>query len=59
VPEIEVVLIDRPGEPSLGAGEPAICTVPAAIGNAVFAATGARLRELPLTPDRVRAALGG
>jgi CO/xanthine dehydrogenase Mo-binding subunit len=56
-PEIEVVLIDRPEEPSLGAGEPAICTVPAAIGNAIFAATGVRLRELPFTPDRVRAAL--
>jgi CO/xanthine dehydrogenase Mo-binding subunit len=57
VPEIEIVLIDRPDEPSLGAGEPAICTVPAAIGNAIFAATGVRLRELPFTPDRVRAAL--
>jgi CO/xanthine dehydrogenase Mo-binding subunit len=57
VPEIEVVLVDRPGESSLGAGEPAICVVPAAIGNAIFAATGARLRELPFTPERVRAAL--
>jgi CO/xanthine dehydrogenase Mo-binding subunit len=59
VPAIEVVLIDRPEAPSLGAGEPAICTVPAAIGNAIFAATGVRLRELPFTPDRVRAALAG
>ncbi len=57
VPEIEVVLIDRPGEPSLGAGEPAICTVPAAIGNAIFAAAGIRLRELPFTPDQVLTAL--
>jgi nicotinate dehydrogenase subunit B len=57
VPEIEVVLIDRPEEPSFGAGEPAICTVPAAVGNAIFAACGARLRDVPFTPDRVRAAM--
>jgi CO/xanthine dehydrogenase Mo-binding subunit len=57
-PAIEVELIDRPEAPSLGAGEAAICTVPAAIGNAIFAATGARLRDLPFTPDRVRAAMG-
>lgn len=59
VPEIEVVLIDRPEEPPLGAGEPAICTVTAAIGNAIFDATGVRLRDVPFTPERVRAALGG
>jgi nicotinate dehydrogenase subunit B len=58
VPEIEVVLIDRPEEPPLGAGEPAICTVTAAIGNAIFDATGVRLRDVPFTPERVRAALG-
>jgi CO/xanthine dehydrogenase Mo-binding subunit len=57
-PEIEVVLLDRPDEPSLGAGEPAICTVPAAIGNAI-AAAGARLHELPFTPKRVLRALDG
>ncbi len=56
-PEIEVVLIDRPEESSMGAGEPAICTVPAAIGNAIFDATGARLRKLPFEPARVRAVL--
>ena len=59
VPEIDIVLIDRPGEPPWGAGEPAICPVTAAIGNAVFAATGLRLRDIPFTPDRVRAALVG
>ncbi|MBA2278363.1 MAG: hypothetical protein H0W06_11430, partial [Chloroflexia bacterium] len=44
-------------EPPWGAGEPAICVVAAAIANAVHAATGARLRTLPFTPARVRAAL--
>jgi nicotinate dehydrogenase subunit B len=57
VPRIETVLIDRPDEPAWGAGEPAIVPTPAAIGNAVFAATGARLRELPMTPAKVLAAL--
>ncbi len=55
IPKIEVVLIDRPEEPSFGAGEPAICTVTAAIGNAVFDATGVRLRTVPFTPERVLA----
>ena len=54
---MEVDLIDRPGEPSWGAGEPTACAIPAAIANAVFDATGARLREVPFTPDRVMAAL--
>jgi nicotinate dehydrogenase subunit B len=55
--EVEVVLIDRPDQPSVGAGEPATCPVPAAIANAVFDATGARLRSVPFTPDRVKAVL--
>jgi CO/xanthine dehydrogenase Mo-binding subunit len=59
VPAIEVALIDRPEEDALGAGEPAICPVPAAIGNAIFDATGVRLRVMPFTPDRVLEALGG
>ena len=59
VPEIEIALIDRPDQPPLGAGEPAICPVTAAIGNAVFDAVGIRLRDVPFTPDRVRAAIGG
>ena len=58
VPKVEVVLIDRPGEPSWGAGEPTACAIPAAIANAVFDATGARLRSVPITPQRVLAALG-
>ena len=57
VPHVDVVLIDRPGEPSWGAGEPTACAIPGAIANAIFDATGARLRTLPFTPDRVLAAL--
>jgi nicotinate dehydrogenase subunit B len=58
VPEaIEVALIDRRDHPSVGAGEPAACPVPAAVANAVFAATGARLRRVPFTPERVKGAL--
>jgi len=57
VPEVEVVLIDRPAEPWLGAGEAASGPTAAAIANAVAHATGARIRDLPLLPDRVKAAL--
>ena len=57
VPKVEAVLIDRPGLPSWGAGEQTPTTIPAAIANAVFDATGARLRQIPFTPDRVLAAL--
>jgi CO/xanthine dehydrogenase Mo-binding subunit len=57
VPEIEIVLIDRPELGFLGAGEASIIPVPAAIANAVFDATGARVRDIPLTPERVRSAL--
>lgn len=57
VPKVAVDLIDQPGQPSWGAGEPTACAIPAAIGNAVFDATGARLRKVPFTPDQVLAAL--
>jgi CO/xanthine dehydrogenase Mo-binding subunit len=57
VPAIETVLINRNNVPATGAGETAITVVAAAIGNAVFDATGARLRQVPFTPDRVKAAL--
>jgi CO/xanthine dehydrogenase Mo-binding subunit len=56
-PELEIVLINRPDEPSLGAGEPATVTVAAAIANAVYAATRARLRRVPFTSERALAAL--
>jgi CO/xanthine dehydrogenase Mo-binding subunit len=57
VPQVEVMLIDRPGEPWLGAGEAASGPTAAAIANAVAHATGARIRDLPLSPERVKAAL--
>ncbi len=57
VPEVEIVLIDRPDQPALGAGEPSQVTTAAALANAIFDATGARLRQIPFTPDRVKAAI--
>jgi CO/xanthine dehydrogenase Mo-binding subunit len=57
VPRVEAVLIDRPGQPTWGAGEQTPTTIPAAIANAVFDATGVRLREIPFTPERVKVAL--
>ena len=56
-PALEIELIQRLGEPPLGAGEAASAPVPAALGNAVFDATGVRLREVPFRPERVKAAL--
>ncbi len=53
---VDVVLINHPEIPSSGAGEPSIRPVAAAIANAVFDATGARLRRVPFSPDRVKAA---
>jgi nicotinate dehydrogenase subunit B len=57
MPTVETVFVTPPDVPATGAGETAITVTPAAIGNAVFDATGARLREVPFTPQRVRAAL--
>jgi CO/xanthine dehydrogenase Mo-binding subunit len=54
---VEIVLIDQPNQVSWGAGEPTIGTLPAAIANAIFSATGVRMRRLPFTPDVVKAAL--
>jgi nicotinate dehydrogenase subunit B len=54
---VEIVLINRPEEPPSGAAEMAVGPLPAAIGNAVFDATGVRLRRVPFTPERVKAAL--
>ena len=54
---IEIVTINRPDEAPGGAGEPAHVTIPAAIGNALFDATGVRYRRLPFTPQRIKAAL--
>ena len=54
---VEVILINHPELPSSGAGEPSSRAIAAAIANAVFDATGARVRQAPLTPERVKAAL--
>jgi len=56
VPVIRTQLINAEGR-AMGAGETAVTVVPAAIANAVFDATGARLRQIPFTPERVKAAL--
>ena len=53
VPEVQIHLINRPEMPATGAAETPIVVVPAAIANAVFDATGVRLREIPFTPERV------
>jgi CO/xanthine dehydrogenase Mo-binding subunit len=57
VPAVELVLINRPEMQALGAGEPSTVPVAAAVGNAIFDATGVRLREAPFTPKRVLAAM--
>ena len=54
---IDIDLIDHPDQPSVGAGEAATSPIPAAIANAIFDATGARVRQVPFTPERVREAL--
>ncbi len=59
VPEVEIALIDRPTEKPRGAGEPTAIVVPAAISNAVFDAAGVRLRSVPFTPAKVKAAIEG
>jgi CO/xanthine dehydrogenase Mo-binding subunit len=56
-PQVEVTVINHPGEPSLGAGEAVQGPTAAAIGNAVYNAIGARLRDMPFTRERVLAAL--
>ena len=57
VPQIESVLIENNKNPSGGGGEPAIVLMGALVANAVYDATGARLFQLPMTSDRVKAAL--
>jgi len=57
LPELVIDLIDRPTEKPWGAGEPTAAVVPAAISNALFDATGARLRSVPFKRDKVKAAM--
>ena len=57
IPDVEIVLINRPEMQPLGGGEPSIVPVTAAIANAIFDATGARMRQVPFTPQRVLSAI--
>jgi CO/xanthine dehydrogenase Mo-binding subunit len=57
LPEIETVIISDKDSPAQGGGEPAIICMGGVIANAVFDATGARLRQLPMTPERIKAGL--
>jgi isoquinoline 1-oxidoreductase len=57
MPRIETILIDNPGTPAVGGGEPPIITMGAVIANAIYDAAGVRLRQLPMTPARVLEAL--
>ena len=57
IPDVVIDLIDRPEEVPWGGGEPACAVVPSAIAGAVFEATGARLRSVPFTPEKVLAEL--
>jgi nicotinate dehydrogenase subunit B len=59
VPALEFELIQRLDQPPLGVGEAASTPVPAALGNAIFDATGVRLRTVPFRADRVKASLAG
>jgi CO/xanthine dehydrogenase Mo-binding subunit len=56
-PEIEVLILNRPGDPGLGVGECAAGPTAAAVANALFNAIGVRARHLPLTPDRIARAM--
>ena len=57
IPPVEVALLDRPDQPLMGAGEASLSPVGGALANAIFDAAGLRLRTVPFTPARVKAAL--
>ena len=57
IPEVQTILMDGAGLPSLGCGEALQGPTPAAIANAVYAAAGIRLRQIPFRPERVRSAV--
>jgi CO/xanthine dehydrogenase Mo-binding subunit len=57
IPEVEIVLTNHPEMQPLGGGEGSTVPVTAAIANAIFDAVGAKLREVPFTPERVLSAM--
>ena len=57
LPKIDSVLVPNPDVPPLGCGEPPIVCTGGAIANAIFDATGARIFEMPMTPERIQAAM--
>jgi CO/xanthine dehydrogenase Mo-binding subunit len=57
LPKIEIVLVENTETPALGGGEPPVIAMGAALANAIFDAVGSRLLQLPMTPERVKAAL--
>jgi xanthine dehydrogenase YagR molybdenum-binding subunit len=57
IPEIEILRYDEPERGVIGIGEPATIPTPGAIANAIYNACGARIREMPFTPDKVLGAL--
>ena len=59
VPELETMLVDRKDLPSAGAGEASLVGVAPAIGNAIFDATGVRLRSMPMVPNGLKTASAG
>jgi CO/xanthine dehydrogenase Mo-binding subunit len=59
VPKVEVVLLNRADVSATGAGETAITVVAGAIANAIFDATGARIRQVPFTAERIKTAIPG
>jgi len=56
-PAIDIVLVNRPEVAATGAGEAGSRALAAAVANAIFDATGARMRQVPFTPAKVKAAL--
>lgn len=58
IPEIQILSYDEPQRGTIGIGEPPVIPTAGAIANAIYNACGARVRELPITPDKVLAALG-
>jgi CO/xanthine dehydrogenase Mo-binding subunit len=57
LPKIEIILVDNPQTPAMGGGEPPVIAIGGALANAIFDAVGARVLQLPMTPERVKAAM--